>query len=119
MVTLLELVHEVGLAVGIPPQGEDVAAGFRDQQRLFELGREEAVGGDGGPVVRPGHVPPRSLRNHRLDGEAVARFHHADGVVFCGWESGKILISRASVCIVMKQTKTDLSLLGITLIILL
>ncbi len=36
---------------------------------------------DTGPVVWPGLVAPHPLRDHGLDGEAVARLHHADRLV--------------------------------------
>ena len=46
-----------------------------DEQRVLELRRALAVGGDGGPVVVPDLVVHRAERDHRLDRERHPRAH--------------------------------------------
>ena len=48
---------------------------------MLKLSGALAVGSDCGPVVRPGDVLVHSCVYHRLDGEDVAHFHEARGLV--------------------------------------
>lgn len=81
--THLEIVQEPRLPIVSPSLRQNLDASVGDEQRLLELRRPETVLGDGRPVVRPLQILPRSLADHRLDGEDVAGLHHADGVVLC------------------------------------
>lgn len=72
----------MGLAVVGPPACHDLTAGVRNEERLFELSRPEAVGSYRSPFVWPLLVTPGALRDHGLDGETVTWFHYSDSLVF-------------------------------------
>src|SRR5438128_869295 len=63
---------------------KNLAAGFGDSDRMFELGRERAVAGDGGPAVVEQFYVGAADVDHRLDGEDHARLELGAGAGAAG-----------------------------------
>lgn len=78
----LHLVEEVSAAVVLHAAGEDLAAGLRHQQGVFELSRALPVSGHRRPAVGPRLVLPATFTYHGFNGEHVARLHNSHCFVF-------------------------------------
>lgn len=78
----LHLVEEVSATVVLHAAGEDLAAGLRHQQGVFELSRALPVSGHRRPAVGPRLVLPATFTYHGLNGEHVARLHYSNCFVF-------------------------------------
>lgn len=63
-------------------RGKNLNAVLCNKQCVLELRRPATVGGNAGPVIRPGPVLVGAKCDHRLDGEAHARLGLANSLVF-------------------------------------
>ena len=77
---LVCILESVNVGAVLPP-GEDLAAGFSNEDGVFELSGVGAIGGGGGPIVGPNHVLPVSVVNHGFDGEDVSNLHDTGSLV--------------------------------------
>lgn len=78
----LHLVHEPWLTIVGATLGQNFTSSLGTQQRLFELGRPEAIFGNGGPIVWPLFIAPVALGYHRFNGEHMTGLHHANSIIF-------------------------------------